>query len=98
MDLDFEKEKARYQHKLEIIRLVIDRFLIGIIVVGLGFAFNLALEDYKKEKHEFWMDYAEEVKRSWTSFLQNALVEKGIPAEDIELIKYDYNQNRSILT
>lgn len=50
-----------------------------------------ALEDYKKEKHEFWMDYAEEVKRSWTSFLQNALVEKGIPAEDIELIKYDYN-------
>lgn len=50
-----------------------------------------ALEDYKKEKHEFWMDYAEEVKRSWTGFLQNALVDKGIPAEDIELIKYDYN-------
>lgn len=50
-----------------------------------------ALEDYKKEKHKFWMDYAEEVKRSWTTFLQNSLVEKGIPSEDIELIKYDYN-------
>jgi hypothetical protein len=52
MNIDFEKEKAKYQHKLELFRLIIDRLLMGIILVGLGFAFNIALEDYKRKQTE----------------------------------------------
>lgn len=50
-----------------------------------------SLEDYKKEKNKFLMGYADEVKKKWTEFLHNALVEKGIEPDDIEMIKYDYN-------
>ena len=50
-----------------------------------------SLENYKKEKNKFLMDKANEVKKSWTEFLHNALVEKGIEPDDIEMIKYDYN-------
>jgi hypothetical protein len=50
-----------------------------------------SLEDYKKEKNKFLIGYADEVKKKWTEFLHNALVEKGIEPDDIEMIKYDYN-------
>ncbi|HNW82124.1 MAG TPA: hypothetical protein PKG52_04455 [bacterium] len=50
-----------------------------------------ALEEYKKERNKFLMDYANEVKKSWTEFLHKALVEKGMDPDDIEMIKYDYN-------
>ncbi|MFH0957461.1 MAG: hypothetical protein V1897_02040, partial [Pseudomonadota bacterium] len=58
MDLDTEKEKAKYLHKLELVRLIIDRLLIGLILVAIGFGFNLALEDYKRKQieHQFYLE------------------------------------------
>ena len=47
MDLDSEKEKARYSFKLEIIKVVTDKLLLGLVLGLIGFAFNLALENYK---------------------------------------------------
>lgn len=50
-----------------------------------------SLENYKKEKNKFLMDKADQVKKSWTEFLHNALVEKGVESDAVEMIKYDYN-------
>ena len=49
MDIDLEKEKARYAYKLEMRKLVIDKVLIGIIVAVVGWQINIAFERYKNQ-------------------------------------------------
>lgn len=58
MDLNSEKKKAIYLHKLELVRLIIDRLLLGLVLGVIGFGFNLALEDHKKKQieHQFYLE------------------------------------------
>jgi hypothetical protein len=52
MDLEQEKEKARYEHRLEVRKIVIDKVLLGIIVLALGFFADMAIENYRRHSTE----------------------------------------------
>jgi len=49
MDINLEKEKAKYIHKLELRRLIIDKILFGVIIVLIGLAANFILEQYRSK-------------------------------------------------
>jgi hypothetical protein len=47
-----EKHKAAYTFRLDLIKLIVDKIFLGVIVVGVGYFANIALEDYKKKQIE----------------------------------------------
>lgn len=47
MDIQLEKEKASYIHKLEIRKLIIDKLFFGFIILVIGFTANFLLEHYR---------------------------------------------------
>src|SRR5712692_6501593 len=47
--IDAEKEKARYVHRLEVRKLIIDKLFLGLILFALAFAANMAIERYRSE-------------------------------------------------
>lgn len=47
MDLQDEKEKAKYQFRLDLSKLIIDRLVIGVGLLAVGFVANGWLEDHK---------------------------------------------------
>jgi hypothetical protein len=49
MDIELEKEKASYIHKLEIRKLIVDKLFLGFILFALGFTANFFLEHYKSQ-------------------------------------------------
>lgn len=49
MDIDLEKEKASYIHKLAIRKLILDKLLFGFIILAVGFTANFLLEHYKSQ-------------------------------------------------
>jgi len=52
MNLEQEKEKARYEHRLEVRKMVIDKLLLGIVVLALGFFADMAIENYRRHSTE----------------------------------------------
>jgi len=49
MELQTEKEKAKYVHNLELRRLIVDKLLFGAVVVLIGGIANLLIENYKND-------------------------------------------------
>src|SRR5712692_7139337 len=47
--IDAEKEKARYVHRLEVRKLIIDNLFLGLILFALAFVANMAIERYRSE-------------------------------------------------
>jgi len=76
MDIKLEKEKARYTHKLEIRKLVIDKIILGAIIVALAFVGNMLFEKYRSSLTEqrFFLekkfDALNQVRREFSEMLQ----------------------------
>jgi hypothetical protein len=49
MQVKTEKEKAHDAYKLDVRKLIIDKLFLGLIILLLGFAANMALEHYRRE-------------------------------------------------
>lgn len=49
MEFKSEKEKLQFQHRQDLRKLVVDKLLIGIILIVLGFIVNMLLENYKSD-------------------------------------------------
>ena len=52
MTFEEELEKAKYEHRLEIQRIVIDKVLFGIALLLLGAVINFGVEAYKSDEVE----------------------------------------------
>jgi hypothetical protein len=52
MDLNDEKEKAKFIYGLELRKLVLDKCLFGLIIVLLGVLANVAFERYRSSLNE----------------------------------------------
>ena len=57
MDIDLEKEKARYIHKLEIRKLIIDKMFLGVIILAIGFVGNMYFETYRSQLSDQRFEY-----------------------------------------
>ena len=49
MDINLEKEKAKYIHKLDLRRLIVDKILFGMIIVLIGLIANVIFEQYRSK-------------------------------------------------
>ncbi len=47
MTLEEEKAKARFEHRLAVRRLMLDKLVVGLIILGLGYFASIAVERYK---------------------------------------------------
>ncbi|MBI4632693.1 MAG: hypothetical protein HY742_02210 [Deltaproteobacteria bacterium] len=47
MDIEMEKEKLRYALRLDIRRMIVDKLLLGLVIIAVGFFANIALEKYR---------------------------------------------------
>jgi len=52
MDINQEKEKAKYIHKLKLRQLIIDKIFFGIIIVLIGLITNVIIEQYRSKLTE----------------------------------------------
>lgn len=49
MNLQEEKEKLDHDHKLQLKRICLDKFLIGVLVIVFGFVANMVIETFKSD-------------------------------------------------
>jgi len=49
MKSDFDKEEAKYLHKLELRKIVIDKLLFGVLIALIGLVANIVLENYRSD-------------------------------------------------
>ena len=58
MDIDKEKQKALYLHKLDVRKLVYDKLLIGLLIAVIAFIGSMLVESYKAGfvKERFWLE------------------------------------------
>jgi hypothetical protein len=52
VDISQEKEKAKYIHRLEVRRLILDKVLFGIVLIAIGLMANMFIEQYRSNLTE----------------------------------------------
>ena len=58
MNLDEEKEKARFVYRLELRKIIVDKMLFGVILVIFGMITNILIENYRSDltKDQFLLE------------------------------------------
>jgi len=94
MNLNEEKQKVKYEHSLNVWRIILEKALLGVVIAGIAYVGNLYIEEHKSSlTHQRFMlecrlDGLKAIRSGYSDLSRNMIMLMKNPADEAILKTY----------